>query len=333
MSDGPFGWTNSINLSPVPFAPGQMDRLRAAAKSVDQMGVALIDVSKGPSAAYAINFTKTGFAASLPKIAAMYAAYYLQDRLRSMALPLIGMNLAEIESHLRKDWRKELNAILPRRVNDFPDITWLFASAQNFEFSDKCKAHLSKMIQASDNFSAGTIIHKVGYDYLNAALIYGGLFNVKAASGLWIGNDFIKSTSAYNRDGKTAPGLKASVTASAEATANLLVNLALDTLISTDASRRMKNLMNNASSWVRDLIQTTTPSAKVYGKVGYVKNSNHDCAIVKYAQAHYVVVALFGKEELDPILIQLDAIAQDIFSFRKDLFVPDSGFLKTITYP
>lgn len=333
MSDGPFGWSNSITLNQVPFAPGQLDRLRAAASNLDQMGVVLVDISKGPSSAYTINFTKTGFAASLPKIAAMYAAYYLQDRLRSMTLPLIGMNLREIEAHLQKAWRKELNAILPRRVNDFPDITWLFANAQNFEFSDKCKIHLSKMIQASDNFSAGTIIHKVGYDYLNAVLIYGGLYNVKAASGLWIANDYIKSTSPYNRDGKVAPGLKTSVAASAEATSLLLVNLALDSLISPDASRRMRNLMNNASSWVRDLVQSTSPYAEVYGKVGYVKNSNHDCAIVKYAQAHYVVVALFGKDALDPILIQLDAIAQDIFSFRKDLIVRDGGFLKTMTFP
>jgi hypothetical protein len=42
---------------------------------------------------------------------------------------------------------------------------------------------------------------------------------------------------------------------------------------------------------------------------------------------------LFGKEDLNPLLIQLDGIAQDIFSFRKDLFVRDGGFLKTMTYP
>lgn len=82
---GPFGWANNLKLNPVPFSSAQLDRLRASVPGLDQMGIALVDVSKGSPVAYALNFQKTGFAASLPKIAAMYAAFHLQDRLRAAA--------------------------------------------------------------------------------------------------------------------------------------------------------------------------------------------------------------------------------------------------------
>lgn len=324
---GPFDWTNTINLMPQPFSAQQLARMRSAAPSLDQMGVVLVDVSRGGLAAFALNFKKTGFAASLPKIAAMYAAYYFQDRLRASSLPLIGMKLSEVESTLKKDWGHEIRAKLPRSTGDFPDITWIFKNTK-FDFSNAFRKNLIDMIQVSDNYAAGSVIRRVGYDYLNAVLVHGGLYSVNDASGLWIGDDYTKSTRSYNRDGKRAPGLKTSVAASAEATALLLVNLALDRLISARASTRMKNLMNNASSWVRDEIQGIHPEAEVFGKVGYVKNSTHDCAIVRHNDAHYVVVTLFGRDNLNPLFVELDVLAQQLFQFRKV-----AEFVKSMIHP
>jgi hypothetical protein len=321
MIPGPFGWANALKLSPMPFASVQLDRLRASVPGLDQMGIALIDVSKGLPVGYGLNFRKTGFAASLPKIAAMYAAFHLQDRLKASAVPLIGMSLREIEATLRKEWRAELKAKVPRSAGDFPDITSIFKSAPGFGFSDKFQKDLELMMKESDNAAAGRCIHRIGYDYLNGSLIHAGLFSVADSSGLWLAGDYIPATSASNRDGPRAPGLKTGQAASAEAVALLLSNLSRNELISAKASQDMKNIMSNAYSWVRYEMEDVHPGAVVHGKLGLMngrQGSTHDCAVVKHATAHYVVVALFGQlTDLQPLFLELDAIAQQLFVVRK----------------
>jgi predicted SprT family Zn-dependent metalloprotease len=47
--------------------------------------------------------------------------------------------------------------------------------------------------------------------------------------------------------------------------------------------------------------------------------STHDCAIVKHDLAHYVIVTLFGGSGLEPLYVELDLIAQQLFAFRKML--------------
>lgn len=324
---GPFGWTNSIMLSPFPFSAPQMTRLRSAVSMVDSLGVALVDVSKGAPMAFALNFTKTAFAASLPKIAAMYATYYLQDRLRT-AMPLLaGMSLEKIEATLKKEWRPALKAKLPRSTGDFPLISKIFKST-DFKLSETHKNDLIKMIQASKNSAAGRVIHRIGYDYLNAVLIHGGLYSVGDVSGLWLAGDYIKATDPTNRDGLRPKGLSTTQAASAKSTALLLVNLAREELISSAASKKMLILMNDASSWVRDKIKSIHPEAAVFGKVGYAGGTNHDCAIVKHNDAHYVVVTLFSRQDLDPLFVELDVIAQELFMFRKA-----AEFLKSMVFP
>lgn len=314
---GPYEWTNKLTLNPTPFSAGYLGEMRKSVKGLDSMGVVLVDVSKTPSIAYAINFTKTSFAASLPKIAAMYASYYLRDRLMTLSsgISLLGMSLKEIESTLKAEWKEEMRSILPAVAKDFPDITSIFGGT-DFRFSDAHRKDLIKMIQESNNWSAGRVIHRVGYDYINGALIHGGLYSVTDKSGLWLGGDYIPASSIANRDGRSPKGLGTSQAASAKATALLLANMALDTLISPTQSLKMRNLMNNASSWVRDKVQSIHPTAEVFGKVGFVGGkhpSMHDCAIVKYDSMHYVVVTLFGVQDLDPLLADLDSIAQRLF--------------------
>src|SRR5215208_1793111 len=158
---GPFSWTNSLVLNPTPFPAPQLAQLRAAVPGFDQMGVALVDVGKRSSIAYASNFTKTGFAASLPKIVAMYAAFYLQDRLRAIKGALGGASLTQIESTLRKEWGPAIKSTVPRRTGDFPDITAIFASS-NFDFKPNFKHDLDAMMKKSDNMAAGRCIHRIG---------------------------------------------------------------------------------------------------------------------------------------------------------------------------
>jgi hypothetical protein len=315
---GPFGWTNKIAIAPVAFSPDQLARLRASVPDFDRMGVALVDIGKSSTIAYASNFTKTGFAASLPKIVVMYAAYYLQDRLKAASGTFTGNSLAQIETKLRKDWGPQIRAKIPRSVGDFPDITSIFAST-GFDFNPKFKKKLEAMMKKSDNWAAGSCIHAIGYDYINAVLTHGELFSVADKSGFWLAGDYIPNDNKANRDGAAIPGMGTTQAASAKAAAILLTNLARNELISAAASSEMKGVMTNAYSWVRYEMEANHPGAVVYGKLGLMGGKNgstHDCAIVQYSGAHYVVVTLFGKYGLEPLFVELDAIAQQIFVIR-----------------
>jgi hypothetical protein len=328
---GPFSWTNSVVLTPTTFTAAQLARLRAAVPGFDQMGIALVDVGKRSTIAYASNFTKTGFAASLPKIVAMYAAFYLQDRLRAIKAALGTASLAQIESTLRKEWGPAIKATVPRRAGDFPDITAIFASP-TFDFRPSFKQDLDAMMRKSDNWAAGRCIHRVGYDYINGALTHAGLYSAADKSGFWLAGDYVPDSHKSNREGARIPGMGTGQAASAKAAALLLVNLAREALVSADASKGMKDVMTNAYSWVRYEMEAAHPGATVYGKLGLMdgkKGSTHDCAIVKHDDAHYVIVTLFGGYiALGPLFVELDKIAQELFLFRKA-----ADFVMSITSP
>jgi hypothetical protein len=316
---GPFAWKTKLALNPVAFTAAQLAKLRAAVPGFDTMGVALVDVSRQPAVAFASNFTKTGFAASLPKIVAMYAAFYLQDRLKGIKGVFGAASLAQIESTLRKEWGPAIKSTVPRRAGDFPDITAIFASP-SFDFKSSFKKDLEAMMRKSDNWAAGRCIHRVGYDYINGALTHGGLYSPADKSGFWLAGDYIPDSHASNREGARIPGMGTGQAASAKAAALLLVDLARDELISADASKGMKEVMTNAYSWVRYEMEAVHPGAMVYGKLGLMggaKGSTHDCAIVKHNNAHYVIVTLFGGPYgLEPLFVELDNIAQQLFLIR-----------------
>lgn len=315
---GPFAWKNKHTLTPHPFTPAQKATLKPVTPGFDAMGIALVDVGKRTSTTFAHNFTKTGFAASLPKIAAMYAAFYLQDRLKTIKGAFGTSSLAQIERTLRREWRPALRATVPRSTGDAPDLTAIFASPA-FDFKPRFKADLEAMMRQSNNAAAGRCIRSIGYDYLNGALTHGGFFSAADKEGLWLAADYTKSTHPANRDGARIPGLGSSQAASPKAVALLLLNLARDELVSAAASREMKRVMTNAYSWVRYEVEARHPGATVYGKLGLFK-STHDCAIVKHGSGHYVVVALFGgKSGFDAMIAELDKLAQQLFHHRRAL--------------
>jgi hypothetical protein len=316
----PFKWTNKVNLSPVPFTSAQLAKLQATVPGFDNMGIAIVDIGKFASMAYAQNFTKTGFAASLPKIVAMYAAFYLQDSLKAASGSFAGKNLTQIESLVRKEWQPKIKAKLPKSTGDFPDITSIFATP-NFDFKPSFQKKMEAMMKKSDNWAAGYCIHTVGYDYINGSLIHGGLYSVADKSGFWLAGDYIPDSHKSNREGARIPGMGTGQAASAKAAALLLVNLAREELISQPASKDMKLIMTNAYSWVRYEMETVHPGATVFGKLGLMggkKGSTHDCAIVKYNNAHYVIVTLFGGPYgLEAVFDELDLIAQQLFVIRQ----------------
>ena len=141
----------------------------------------------------------------------------------------------------------------------------------------------------------------------------------KAASGLRA--TIFPQNMLLTVTGSRYPGMGTSQAASAKAASLLLANLARDELISPESSQGMKKVMSNAYSWVRYNAEARHPGAEVFGKLGLGANKpqqqTHDCAIVKYSDAHYVIVTLFGSEALEGLFDELDQTAQALFMFRK----------------
>jgi hypothetical protein len=313
---GPFDWTNKLNLSPQPFGKDDMKKFTAAVDVAPTMGIALVDVST--LLTFASNFTKTGFAASLVKIAPMYAAFYLQDRLIAAA-PALGLSdLDQIEKILKVDWRPDLKSTLPRSVGDFPVLSKIFKQGK-FEFNDTFKNDMDLMIKQSDGEATARCIHKIGFDYMNGALTYSGLYSAKDKSGMWLAGDYIPDEKRKdNRDGVQAPGISTTQAASAQAVAHFLVNLAKGDLISKTASQGMIDVMTNTISWVKDSLEKTNPGMQLHGKIGYHGGTTHYCGIVKHGSAHYVFVTLFGwKWSIEELVVELDAVAQRQFTTPK----------------
>ena len=247
------------------------------------------------------------------KIVAMYAAFYLQDRLRSMSGFFGAKRLEEVESLLRKEWRVALRAGVPRQTGDFPDINRIFGST-SFAFSKRFASNMNAMMKLSDNGASGQCIRAIGYDYINGALVHGGFFDPTAKSGFWLAGDYTKDTDPSNRDGATIPGLGTTQAASAKAVSLMLANLARNELISPAASAGIRVVMSDAISWIAPTIQSTHPDATILNKIG-LAGSVHDCAIVQYSNAHYAFCALFSQGYgIEPLFAELDRLAQELFA-------------------
>ena len=184
------------------------------------MGIALVDLSK--MITYGANFTKTAFAASLVKIAPMYAAFYLQDRMQVVGSLFGTTDLNVIQSKLATEWKSAMKSAIPRSVGDFPVLSKIFVPG-SFDFEDKFKTDMNLMIKKSDGEATARCIHKIGFDYMNGALTHGGFYSPKDKSGMWLAGDYIADSKRKdNRDGVMPPGISTTQAASASAVARFL---------------------------------------------------------------------------------------------------------------
>jgi hypothetical protein len=326
MASAPFFWTSSQAIVWKGFEEKHLKQLRPF-NGFAVMGVALCDLNTGN--AFGWNHELVGFAASLTKIAAMYAAFHLQASLRS-ATDVHGMKQPEQQKKLSADWRPELKKVLgpvPQK-GDFPQLAKIFKPGDDgFPFSDTFQHNLEEMIGPSSNEGAHYCIDSIGFDYLLGSLIYGGFYSVKDGKGLWLSGNY--DGKADHRDGAQAPGVTSIKdhsqryqVATAAAVTLFLVNLGKKQMVSRKACIAMEGLMSN--SYADRAIGGGPASNRVYGKLGIQPNnmSFHDCAIVERHCLSYTMTVLFmpnsgtiGKPKVDfGIFTVLDSIADELFA-------------------
>ena len=211
MSASPFVWKNSLKLSWQPFKKEHEDRLRPF-NGFANLGIALADLNSSGNA-FGWNRDRVGYAASLTKIAAMYAAFQLQASLK--IFPGAGaLKTAALQMQLEKEWRPELKNILGAVAakNDFPQLAKIFVpNDPGFSFNKTFQSNLEGMIGPSHGWNAGYCIQAIGFDYIAAALIHGGFYSVKDSRGLWLSGDFVGGYQP-GVDGTPAPGVEKTIT-------------------------------------------------------------------------------------------------------------------------
>lgn len=177
------------------------------------------------------------FSGSLPKVAAMFAAYKLRKEARLLIKAIQDHTetataanfFAKLEPRLHLSdtvlstprWEKlptgdfmQASAASSGPVNDprvrkKPSFEQVLAVTGNFvdpatleaNFTNDFRSHMRKMIIPSDNCSAGECISRLSYPYINVALMQDGYFNRDTMKGIWLCGDYILDTCA-NKDKK-----------------------------------------------------------------------------------------------------------------------------------
>ena len=148
-----------------------------------KLGVALIDLTgrgrRADGAGWITsdgwNMSKQMFAASLVKIAALFAAFRLRENLRLARQPneRAGRTggLQGGQGGLEGGCRKKA---IPAGKPDFPNLDQIFtisgsSGSWSIDFTREYRKHMEEMIGHSNNHSASVCINRLGFQYLNGS--------------------------------------------------------------------------------------------------------------------------------------------------------------------
>lgn len=287
-----------------PYTESEIDDLQSNPR-FSKLGVAIIDLTgrtRRPDGAGWTTFAGWNmydqrFAASLVKIAAMFAAFRLRNNLRIAANEVKADNGKQVLKTITADWKGVVETAVPSGRPDFPKLDQIFTisgstGAWNIDFSKAYRDHMEAMIGHSNNHSASVCIDGLGFQYLNGALAAEGLYSAEFG-GLWLGGNYA------GRDWMLEPRTKLThMGATAKAVAAFLTLLETSRLVSPDASHEMRHIMGLAGSWFEeglDRAKPPRPVARIYAKVGLM-GTFHDCAVIERSASgkaiRYAVVVL-----------------------------------------
>lgn len=198
------------------------------------------------------------FSASLVKVAAMFAAFTLRAEARKLApgftsAPAFLTALAGQFNSAAADLRIR-NA--GPTVGLTPQYTQILkvtnGSPVAVEFSDNFGQHLKAMIEDSSDPSSVQCIRRLGYAYINVALVNGGYFDTPTTNGIWLCGDYGNGTRV---EIQSVNDQDAAQVVSARAITKLFFdivrNKAVDATADPTAHADMRRLLANANlSWL-----------------------------------------------------------------------------------
>jgi hypothetical protein len=229
------------------------------------------------------------FAASLVKIAAMFAAYQLRHNLELAMNEVASDDRKDTVETIERDWKDVVRGSVDGAA-DFPQIDKIFQISGTMgqwtvDFNNEYRRHLIAMIEHSNNHSASVCIDRVGFQYINGALEAAGLYS-RDTGGIWLGANYAgRNWRKEPRTGNTHMG------ATSDAVGLFLTLLESDLLVSPKYSRKMRELMQLAGTWFGEGLSQARPKRPIemiYGKVG-LTDLAHDCAVVQRTQNGHAV--------------------------------------------
>jgi hypothetical protein len=305
-----------------PFTIDMMTKL-GKDKRYKNLGVVVIDLTHRGRRADGAGFTTSAGwnegvfsnAASLVKIAAMFAAFRLKENLGIAVNQTSATTGAEALRTVASDWKDAVETAVPSGRRDFPDFAHIFditgaRGGWTLNFTADFMRHMELMIGHSDNHSASICINRLGFQYLNGALESDGLYS-REASGLWLGGNYAgRNWMPEPRTKLTHQG------ATAKSVAKFLSLVGDNRLVSPAASAEMRRIMSLAGTWFVEGLRRAKPPRSVtssYAKVGIYGGRYHDCAVIERAGTggrfvRYAAVVLGAS---DPQIIREIAVKLD----------------------
>ena len=296
--------TSSHSLPPMqlfPAAPtislasnGKLQNaLQAAIAAVTQagkppaFGLTIVDVlstsgSGNNFASAGLNQDVEHYAASMLKVACLYAAHALRDLAQRFALARKPKDPDTFFRMLDAELNPLINVCCPMVTGRAPKVRlprWrdMFTASGtgaglSARFSPGYSTSLERMIVPSDNGAAGRCIRGVGYAYLNGLMLKHGFFDDKKKAGVWLAGDYSGSdvvTIPCNNDKNTKQGTTSA--AMAQLGTVILLGSALPGVSHTEMSDLLKKSAHGSDSsyFTRSNMPNHLTGAQVtHGKIG-----------------------------------------------------------------
>lgn len=194
------------------------------------------------------NSYRSMYGASQSKVASIIAAHQMLFDLRKISQDYESMGLKKIE--------QEAKVLLGQnhpnfKINDKFKLT-LNSGKAHVDFTLNFKKEMSQSIRQSNNVMATSVIHKVGFNYINSVLWQMGLYDPIRGGGLWLGRSYGKPplVRAWHRSpiGNFSHGVNAI------SMAKFLTLMTQERLISPQASKSIKDFLSD-TIWSIKFIQ------------------------------------------------------------------------------
>jgi hypothetical protein len=322
------------------------DDLKALARrDYPGMGIAVVDLTISSRTGKTPGFISYGgaednierYAGSMPKIAAMYAAYRLRERLNNAAGALAATKAEDVIPEVEAAWKPVVSTAYPKKPPDFPKLKRIFKvvggpGAWKFVFSNSnmdyaaldamhenaipasmgFRDRMKLSIGWSDNGATGSLVEDLGRQYINGALAAEGLYDRSSNKGLWLSGNY---DGVARGVWETKPDSGDAQGATAATVAAFLMLMDTDRLVDAESSKDMReNIMG--VPWFHTTLQTNGRPATAYGKVGIDTGKDqdrHDCGVITRNEPgglrfRYAAVALNAKNNgvLDDLIVKLD---------------------------
>jgi hypothetical protein len=196
------------------------------------------------------------FSASLVKVAAMFAAFTLRAEARKLApgftaaTPFLTALAAQFSSSAADVRIRNAGASvgLKPQYLQILAVTEHAGSPVTVEFSDLFDSHMKAMIEVSDDSSAAHCIRRLGYAYINVALVNGGYFDGATTNGIWLCGDYgggtrVEIPSVNDQDAAQVVTARAIT----KLFSDIMRNRAVDAAADPDAHLDMRRLLANAN--------------------------------------------------------------------------------------